>query len=80
MGAGRSYRIDALKGIAIIAVVLYHFGGGYLTYGYLGVDIFFVVSGYFMMKSIAKAMQENRFSYWRFIVSRVDGSRCVYGG
>lgn len=27
MGAGRSYRIDALKGIAIIAVVLYHFGG-----------------------------------------------------
>lgn len=71
MGAGRSYRIDALKGIAIIAVVLYHFGGGYLTYGYLGVDIFFVVSGYFMMKSIAKAMQENRFSYWRFVVSRV---------
>lgn len=71
MESGRSYRIDALKGIAIIAVVLYHFGGGYLTYGYLGVDIFFVVSGYFMMKSIAKAMQENRFSYWRFIVSRV---------
>lgn len=28
MGAGRNYRIDALKGIAIIAVVLYHFGGG----------------------------------------------------
>lgn len=27
MEAGRSYRIDALKGIAIIAVVLYHFGG-----------------------------------------------------
>lgn len=70
METGRSYRIDALKGIAIIAVTLYHFGG-YLTYGYLGVDIFFVVSGFFMMKSIAKAMQENRFSYWRFIVSRV---------
>jgi acyltransferase 3 len=67
----RSYRIDALKGIAIIAVVLYHFGGGYLTYGYLGVDIFFVVSGYFMMKSITKAMEKNKFSYWRFIVSRV---------
>lgn len=62
MGVGRSYRIDALKGIAIIAVVLYHFGGD-LIYGYLGVDIFFVVSGYFMMKSIAKAMQENKFIY-----------------
>lgn len=28
MGSGRSYIIDILKGIAIIAVVLYHFGGG----------------------------------------------------
>lgn len=28
MGSDRSYRIDFLKGIAIIAVVLYHFGGG----------------------------------------------------
>lgn len=71
MDGGRSYRIDALKAIAIIAVVFYHFGGGYLTYGYLGVDIFFVVSGYFMMKSISKAMQENTFSYWKFIVGRV---------
>lgn len=67
----RNLRIDALKGIAIIAVVLYHFGGGYLTFGYLGVDIFFVVSGYFMMKGIAKAMQENSFNYWRFITGKI---------
>lgn len=67
----RNLRIDALKGIAIIAVVLYHFGGGYLAFGYLGVDIFFVVSGYFMMKGIAKAMQENAFNYWRFIIGKV---------
>lgn len=71
METGRSYRIDALKSIAIIAVVLYHFGGGYLTYGYLGVDIFFVVSGYFMMKSIDKAMQNDTFRYWKFLVGRV---------
>lgn len=67
----RNNRIDVLKGIAILAIVLYHFGGGYLTYGYLGVDIFFVISGYLMMKSIVKAMRENRFYYWRFIVGRI---------
>lgn len=36
----RSYRIDVLKGIAIVAIVLYHFGNGYLTNGYLGVEVF----------------------------------------
>ena len=68
---GRNYRIDVLKGIAIIAVVLYHFGGGYLAYGYLGVDIFLVISGYFMMKSIMKSMDEKRFSYWNFLFGRI---------
>ena len=35
---------DGLKGVAIIAVALYHLGGGYLPFGYLGVDIFYVIS------------------------------------
>ena len=41
---------DVLKAIAIIAVVLYHFGA--CEYGYLGVDIFLVIAGYFTYKSI----------------------------
>ena len=41
---------DVLKAIAIIAVVLYHFGIS--EYGYLGVDIFLVIAGYFTSKSI----------------------------
>lgn len=43
----RSYLLDAFKGIAIIAVLLYHFGGGGLPYGYLGVDMFLVLNGFF---------------------------------
>lgn len=43
---------DVLKAIAIIAVVLYHFGIS--EYGYLGVDIFLVIAGYFTSKSIDK--------------------------
>lgn len=41
-----SYRkdIDGLRALAVIAVVLFHLG--YLRYGYLGVDVFFVISGY----------------------------------
>ena len=46
-------------------------GGGGLTSGYLGVDLFLVVSGYFMMKSIIRAMRENRFSYWKYLKGRI---------
>ena len=49
----------------------YYGGGGGLTSGYLGVDIFLVVSGYFMMKSIIRAMRENRFSYWKYLKGRI---------
>ena len=48
----RNNYFDVLKGIAIIAVVLYHLGA--CDYGYLGVDIFLVVAGYFTSKSIDK--------------------------
>jgi peptidoglycan/LPS O-acetylase OafA/YrhL len=44
----RSFLLDFLKGIAIIAVILYH--SGLFTYGYLGVEIFLVVGGYLTTK------------------------------
>ena len=49
----RSVFIDLLKTIAITAVVLYHFE--FMQYGYLGVDVFLVIAGYFTGKSIQKA-------------------------
>jgi peptidoglycan/LPS O-acetylase OafA/YrhL len=45
----KSY-IDVLKTFAIIAVVLYH--SGFLTFGYLGVDLFLVINGYLITKSL----------------------------
>jgi len=44
--------IDVLKAFAIIAVVLYH--AGFMTYGYLGVDLFLVVSGYLTTRSLSR--------------------------
>lgn len=48
----RSVYFDVLKGVAIIAVVLYHFGT--CKYGYLGADVFLVIAGYFTIPSVDK--------------------------
>ena len=66
----RSLRIDFLKGLAILAVVYYHFQS-VLPYGYLGVELFLVISGYLTMQSIAKEISAGSFSWWRFIINRV---------
>jgi peptidoglycan/LPS O-acetylase OafA/YrhL len=63
--------IDALKGIAIIAVALYHYGGRYLPYGYLGVDIFFVVGGYLLISSLKRQMEKGVFNYWKFLFRKI---------
>lgn len=54
----RNRYFDVLKAIAIIAVVLYHLG--ICEYGYLGVDIFLVVAGYFASQSIEKQIINER--------------------
>ena len=54
----RNRYFDVLKAIAIIAVVLYHLE--ICEYGYLGVDIFLVVAGYFASQSIEKQIVNER--------------------
>lgn len=66
--------LDVLKAFAIIAVVLYH--SGYLKYGYLGVDLFLVINGYLITKSLNKRLQNNYSSngmggYLSFEISRI---------
>lgn len=46
----RNNYFDVLKSLAIIAVVLYHLGTS--KFGYLGVDIFLVIAGFFTSRSI----------------------------
>ena len=48
----RNRYFDVLKAVAIIAVVLYHMG--ICKFGYLGVDVFLVIAGYFTSKSLEK--------------------------
>lgn len=63
----RNIYFDVLKAIAIIAVVLYHLG--ICEYGYLGVDIFLVVAGYFTSQSIEKNV--NTQKYRTFVINRL---------
>lgn len=61
----RNLLLDILKGIAILAVILYHLG--VLTYGYLGVEVFLVIGGYL----ITKSMLRSNDNYWTYINKRL---------
>ena len=61
--------IDGLRAIAVISVILFHLG--YLKNGYLGVDIFFVISGYLITGLIFNEVEQNKFSVIKFYIRRV---------
>jgi len=67
-----SYRpeIDGIRAIAIISVVLFHGWGSIFPGGYVGVDIFFVISGYLITSIIFREMKEGSFTYLRFYARR----------
>ena len=62
--------IDGLRAIAVIPVVLYHAGFDVLKGGFVGVDIFFVISGYLITTIIKTELDEDRFSLVRFYERR----------
>ena len=62
--------IDGLRAIAVVPVVLYHAGVSGFTGGYVGVDIFFVISGFLITGIIHRELMEGRFSILRFYERR----------
>jgi peptidoglycan/LPS O-acetylase OafA/YrhL len=61
--------IDGLRAIAVIAVILFHFG--FMPNGYLGVDIFFTISGFLITKIVYQESIEDRFSLINFYLRRI---------
>jgi len=63
--------IDGLRAVAIIPVVLYHAFPALLPGGFVGVDIFFVISGFLISSIIFKGLQRDSFSFIGFYSNRI---------
>ncbi|MGO4891706.1 acyltransferase family protein [Flavobacterium sp. W21_SRS_FM6] len=63
--------INALRAIAVVAVVIFHFNHQWLPGGFAGVDVFFVISGFLMTMIIVKGLEKQTFSILGFYAARV---------
>ena len=63
--------IDGLRAIAIIPVILFHAGFGSFSGGYVGVDVFFVISGYLITNIIIDEKQKGTFTLKNFYERRI---------
>jgi peptidoglycan/LPS O-acetylase OafA/YrhL len=71
--ASLNYRpaIDGLRAVAVISVILFHLNPIWLPSGFVGVDVFFVISGYLISSIIAKDCEKGSFSLVRFYQRRI---------
>ncbi|TCM62798.1 peptidoglycan/LPS O-acetylase OafA/YrhL [Acinetobacter calcoaceticus] len=64
--------INALRAIAVLAVVIFHFNPSWIPGGFAGVDVFFVISGFLMTSIIFRDFEQQRFNLFKFYVARVN--------
>jgi peptidoglycan/LPS O-acetylase OafA/YrhL len=63
--------IEGLRAVAIVPVVLYRASSGLVPGGYIGVDVFFVISGFLISKIILDGVDNGTFSYRSFYERRI---------
>jgi peptidoglycan/LPS O-acetylase OafA/YrhL len=62
--------IDGLRALAVVPVILFHAGYVLFSGGFVGVDVFFVISGYLITTILIEDMDNNRFSFLSFYERR----------
>lgn len=55
--------IDGLRAVAVLSVIIFHLNNRWLPGGFLGVDIFFVISGFLITGIILSEIQNGSFSF-----------------
>lgn len=63
--------LDGLRAIAIIAVFIFHVYPAALPGGFIGVDVFYVLSGFIITRTILRALADRRFSLREFYLHRI---------
>jgi peptidoglycan/LPS O-acetylase OafA/YrhL len=66
----REAHIDGLRAVAILPIVLFHAAPGLAPGGFVGVDVFFVISGFLITRLIAGEIERGEFSFPRFYLRR----------
>ena len=64
------HEIDGLRAIAVIPVILFHAGLPYFSGGFVGVDVFFVISGYLITSILVRDIRVGTFSLTDFYERR----------
>ena len=70
-GIGYRPEIDGLRAVAVIPVILFHMGLNWIPGGFIGVDVFFVISGFLITSIIKKELDAGTFSFRDFWARRV---------
>jgi peptidoglycan/LPS O-acetylase OafA/YrhL len=63
--------VEGLRSLAIVPIVLFHMGLESLSGGFIGVDIFFVISGYLISTTLTQSIESSVFSYREFYARRI---------
>lgn len=65
------YSIDGLRAVAVLLVLFFHLEINVVHSGFIGVDAFFVISGFLITQNIAKSVEAKRFSFLEFYFRRM---------
>lgn len=63
--------IDGLRAFAVALVFSYHLKISLFSGGFIGVDVFFVISGFLITSIISRSIKNDNFKFWTFLIEEL---------